>query len=146
MAITYITENVTLPKRFKRRLTSQWIKDVIRKHEKKAGDIAYIFCNDGKIIEMNRQYLQHDYFTDIITFDYTDGNTISGDVFISLETVKTNAEQYKTTYEEELRRVVIHGVLHLCGYKDKTRKDRENMREKEDEALGLYAGRLNNEI
>ena len=146
MAITYLTENVTLPKRFKRRLTSQWIKDVIGKYEKKVGDIAYIFCNDEKIIEINRQYLRHDYFTDIITFDYTDGNMISGDVFISLETVKTNAAQYKTTYEEELRRVVIHGVLHLCGYKDKTRKDKKNMREKEDEALDLYAGKVSDEI
>jgi len=137
MAITYHTENVTLPKQFGRRRTSQWIKDVVRKHGKQTGDIACIFCTDEKIIEINRQYLQHDYFTDIITFDYTDGDTLSGDVFISLETVKTNAEQYKTTYEDELRRVVIHGVLHLCGYKDKTPKDKENMRRQEDEALGL---------
>lgn len=146
MAITYLPENVTLPKQFRRRLTTQWIKDVISKKEKKVGDIAYIFCNDAKIIEMNRQYLQHDYFTDIITFDYTAGNMISGDVFISLETVKTNAELYNTTYEEELRRVIIHGVLHLCGYKDNTRMNKKNMREKENEALDLYAERFSHEI
>jgi rRNA maturation RNase YbeY len=146
MAITYITDYGSLPRQFKKRQTSLWIKAIVQKHGKKTGDIAYIFCNDEKILEINTQYLNHHYFTDIITFDYTEGNVVSGDIFISLETVKTNSERYKTNYEEELRRVIIHGVLHLCGYEDKTRKDKKNMREKEDEALGLFETALRNEI
>ena len=146
MAIIYITENVHLPKQFKKRQISQWIKEIIRTHEKKMGDITCIFCNNAKILEINEQYLKHHYFTDIITFDYTENDTVLGDMFISLETVKTNSELYKTSYEQELRRVIIHGILHLCGYEDKTRLTKTIMREKEDEALFLFENVLFNKI
>ena len=86
---------------------------------KRLGEIAYIFCSDEKILEVNRQYLQHDYYTDIITFDYCEGDRLSGDLFISLDTIHTNAEQFGTSYEDELHRVIIHGILHLCGINDK---------------------------
>ena len=101
------------------------------------GDIAYIFCNDEKILEVNRQYLQHDYYTDIITFDYDEDDVISGDLFISLDTVRTNAEQVGATYEEELHRVIIHGILHLCGINDKGPGEREIMEENENKALAM---------
>ena len=104
---------------------------------KKVGDIAYIFCDDEKILEVNRQYLQHDYYTDIITFDYTEDNVISGDLFISLDTVRSNSEEQGTTYEEELHRVIIHGILHLCGINDKGPGERELMEQAENKALSL---------
>ena len=135
MAITYITENVNLPKQFKKRQISKWIKYIIQTHERKTGAIVYIFCNDEKILEINTQYLKHKFYTDIITFDYTKGNTVSGDIFISLDTVKTNSERFKTNYEEELRRVLIHGILHLCGIDDKTAATRIIMECAENEAL-----------
>jgi rRNA maturation RNase YbeY len=110
---------------------------VAAQYNKRVGEIAYIFCSDEEILRINRQYLQHDYYTDIITFDYSEDDVISGDLFISLETVKSNSEQFKTEYSEELARVMIHGVLHLCGFKDKTPKDEKIMREKENSALIL---------
>ena len=121
----------------KRRETTAWIKKVAASHGRKVGDIAYIFCNDEKILEVNRQYLQHDYYTDIITFDYDEDDVISGDLFISLDTVRTNAEQVGSTYEEELHRVIIHGILHLCGVNDKGPGEREIMEENENKALAL---------
>lgn len=121
----------------KRRETTAWIKKVAASHGRKVGDIAYIFCNDEKILEVNRQYLQHDYYTDIITFDYDEDDVISGDLFISLDTVRTNAEQVGSTYEEELHRVIIHGILHLCGINDKGPGEREIMEENENKALAL---------
>ena len=128
----------------RRRDTSAWIKAVAATYGKRVGDIGYIFCNDEKILEVNRQYLQHDYYTDIITFDYSDDalltgrkDTISGDLFISLDTVRTNAEQQGTTYEEELHRVIIHGILHLCGINDKGPGEREIMEAAENKALEL---------
>lgn len=117
MAITYQTEGIKMPD-IKKRETTEWIKAVAATYEKRIGEIAYIFCSDEKILEVNRQYLQHDYYTDIITFDYCEGNRLSGDLFISLETVKTNSEQFNTPYEEELHRTIIHGILHLCGIND----------------------------
>ena len=96
-----------------------------------------MFCNYEKILEVNRQYLQHDYYTDIITFDYTEGDTISGDLFISLDTVRTNAEQFAKPYDEELHRVIIHGILHLCGINDKGPGEREIMEAAEDKALAM---------
>lgn len=141
--ITYQTDGVKMPA-IRRRDTSAWIKAVAATYGKKVGDIAYIFCDDEKILEVNRQYLQHDYYTDIITFDYCDDellmgkkNTISGDLFISLDTVRTNAEQQGTTYEEELHRVIIHGVLHLVGINDKGPGEREIMEAEENKALEL---------
>ncbi len=139
--ISYQTDGVKMPK-IRRRDTSAWIKQVAESYGKKVGSIAYIFCDDEKILEVNRQYLQHDYYTDIITFDYCEDeemmgnpNTISGDLFISLDTVRTNAEQQGATYEEELHRVIIHGVLHLVGINDKGPGEREIMEAAENKAL-----------
>ena len=101
------------------------------------GDVAYVFCNDEKILEVNRQYLQHDYYTDIITFDYSAGDVISGDLFISLDTVRTNAEGLGVDYADELHRVIIHGILHLCGVNDKGPGEREIMEAEEDKALAM---------
>ena len=141
--ILYTTENVKMPN-IRRRDTSAWIKAVAATYGKRVGDIGYIFCDDEKILEVNRQYLQHDYYTDIITFDYCEDarlmgkkDTISGDLFISLDTVRTNAEQQGTTYEEELHRVIIHGILHLCGINDKGPGEREIMEAAENKALEL---------
>lgn len=124
----------------KKKETTEWIKDVAASYGKKTGEIAYIFCSDEKILEVNRQYLQHDYYTDIITFDYTKGNRIAGDLFISLDTVRTNAEKFGTSYENELYRVIIHGILHLCGINDKGPGEREIMEAAEDRALALRKG------
>lgn len=104
---------------------------------KRLGEIAYIFCSDEKILEVNRQYLQHDYYTDIITFDYCEGDRLSGDLFISLDTIRTNAEQFGASYEDELHRVIIHGILHLCGINDKGPGEREVMEAAENKALGM---------
>ena len=134
--ISYQTDGVKMPA-IKRRETTAWIKKVAASHGRKVGDIAYVFCNDEKILEVNRQYLQHDYYTDIITFDYDEDDVISGDLFISLDTVRTNAEQVGATYEEELHRVIIHGILHLCGINDKGPGEREIMEENENKALAM---------
>lgn len=134
--ITYNCEGISMPK-IKKRDTNAWIKSVAESYGKRVGDIAYIFCNDEKILEVNRQYLQHDYYTDIITFDYCEGNVISGDLFISLDTVRSNSEEQKTTYEEELHRVIIHGILHLCGINDKGPGEREVMEAAENKALSM---------
>lgn len=119
----------------KKQTTKNWIKSVAEKYGKKVGNITYIFCSDEKILEVNKEFLQHDYYTDIITFDDTEGNTISGDIFISLDTVKSNSEKFQTSYLEELHRVIIHGILHLCGLKDKSPKDEKLMREAENQSL-----------
>ena len=136
MAITYQTEGIKMPD-IKKRETTEWIKAVAATYEKRIGEIAYIFCSDEKILEVNRQSLQHDYYTDIITFDYCEGNRLSGDLFISLETVKTNSEQFNTPYEEELHRTIIHGILHLCGINDKGPGEREIMEAAENKALAM---------
>ena len=134
--ISYNTVNVKMPA-IRRRDTSAWVKAVAASYGKKVGEIAYIFVDDEKILRVNREYLQHDYYTDIITFDYTEGDTISGDLFISLDTVRTNAEQFDKPYDEELHRVIIHGILHLCGINDKGPGEREIMEAAEDKALAL---------
>ena len=136
MAILYQAEGVQLPS-MKRRKITNWIKVVADSYHKKAGDIAFIFCSDEKILEINNQYLQHDYYTDIITFDYSENKTISGDIFISLDTVKSNADQFGTDYDTELNRIIIHGILHLCGINDKAPGEREHMTECENKALLL---------
>ena len=133
---SYNTENVAMPK-IRRRDTTSWIKSVVASYGKRVGDIAYIFCDDEKILEVNRQYLQHDYYTDIITFDYTENDVISGDIFISLDTVRSNSEEQHTTYDEELHRVIIHGILHLCGINDKGPGEREIMEAAENKALAM---------
>ncbi len=114
-----------------------WIATVARLHDRILGPLTYIFCDDAKIIEVNRQFLQHDYYTDIITFDYSRGRRISGDIFISLDTVRSNAEQIGVEYKTELHRVIIHGVLHLCGIDDKGPGEREIMEDNENQALSL---------
>ena len=134
--ISYNTVNVKMPA-IRRRDTSAWVKAVAASYGKKVGEIAYIFVDDEEILRVNREYLQHDYYTDIITFDYTEGDTISGDLFISLDTVRTNAEQFDKPYEEELHRVIIHGILHLCGINDKGPGERELMEAAEDKALAM---------
>lgn len=134
--ITYNSEGVKMPD-IKKRATTTWIKAVAKTYGKQVGEIGYLFVNDDKIIEVNREYLAHDYYTDIITFDYSDGNTISGDLVISLDTVRTNAELFGKPYREELHRVIIHGILHLCGINDKAPGEREIMEEAENKALGM---------
>jgi metalloprotein, YbeY/UPF0054 family len=138
MAISYYEEGVKAPV-IKKRIVTEWIKEVAASYDKKVGEISYIFCSDEKILEVNRQYLQHDYYTDIISFDYTEGNKISGDLFISLDTVRTNAEKFGFTYTEELHRTIIHGVLHLCGIDDKGPGEREIMETNENKALALLS-------
>ncbi len=134
--ITYNTDGVKMPS-IKKRENTAWVKAVAASYGKRVGEIDYIFVDDEKILEVNRQYLGHDYYTDIITFDYCEGDVISGDLFISLDTVRTNAEQVGATYEEELHRVIIHGILHLCGINDKGPGEREIMEAAEDKALAL---------
>ncbi len=136
--ITYQNEGVKMPS-IKRREISNWIKSVAAMYDKRVGDIAYIFCDDERILEVNNEYLGHNYYTDIITFDYTEADCIGGDIFISLDTVRTNAEQFGQTYESELHRVIIHGILHLCGIDDKGPGERELMEAAEDRALSMIA-------
>jgi len=134
--ISYQSEDIKMPN-IKKRETSAWIRAVADSYGKKLGDVAYIFCSDAKILEVNKQFLKHDYYTDIITFDYDNDNVISGDVFISLDTVKSNAELFHTTYEKELHRVIIHGILHLVGINDKGPGEREIMEAAENKALAM---------
>ena len=134
--ITFQTENIEMPA-IDQAKVRDWIKEVAATYQKKVGEIAYFFCDDEKILEMNRQYLQHDYYTDIITFDYCEGNKLSGDLFISLDTVRSNSELFGTDYNTELHRVIIHGILHLCGINDKGPGEREIMEAAENRALEL---------
>lgn len=136
MAILYQAEGVRIPS-VKKREISNWIRTVADSYGKSIGDVAYIFCSDEKILEVNNQYLQHDYYTDIITFDYSEDDVVSGDIFISLDTVKSNSEQFGTDYIDELHRIIIHGILHLCGINDKAPGEREHMTECENKALAL---------
>ena len=115
-----------------------WISKVIQSENKTTGEISYIFCNDDYLLKLNQEHLNHDTLTDIISFDYTLGNELSGDIFISVERVQDNANDYKVTFENELLRVMVHGVLHYCGYKDKTEKDEAIMRIKEEEKLQMF--------
>ena len=121
----------------RKRDTNAWIKAVAATYGKKVGEIGYLFVNDEKILEVNREYLGHDYYTDIITFDYDEGDIINGDLVISLDTVRTNAELFGKEYDEELHRVIIHGILHLCGLNDKGPGEREIMEEAENKALAM---------
>ncbi len=116
----------------------RWIKQVIENDGSRVGDISYIFCSDERILEVNRQYLKHDFYTDIITFDYVEKDRISGDIFISTDRVRDNATEFNVSFEEELHRVIIHGVLHLLGQQDHTDKEKKQMRTKENKALLLY--------
>ena len=134
--ITYSSENVKMPK-IRKRDTSAWIKQVAASYGRKVGEVGYMFVDDEKILEVNNEYLGHDYYTDIITFDYDEDDIINGDLVISLDTVKSNAELFGKTYEEELFRVIIHGILHLCGINDKEPGEREIMEAAENKALEM---------
>lgn len=115
---------------------TEWISAAIEAENRSGGDINVIFCSDAYLLEINRKYLEHDYYTDIITFDYGFDDVVSGDLFISVDTVRANAEEYGVSFSEELDRVMIHGVLHLIGYNDKTPEEQKVMRSKENEYLG----------
>ena len=118
-------------------LTKLWLRTVAGSESRKLGDVNIIFCSDNYILDINMKYLQHDYFTDIITFGYSEGDVISGDIYISLDTVKSNSEEFHVDYINEFYRVIIHGVLHLCGQNDKTDEERAEMIRKENAALAL---------
>jgi len=134
--ITYQAEGVKFPN-IKRRDTTAWIRRVAETYGKRVGEVGYMFVDDEKILEVNNEYLGHDYYTDIITFDYCEGDTLNGDLVISLDTVRTNAEKFGKPYDEELHRVIIHGILHLCGINDKGPGEREIMEAAENRALSM---------
>jgi len=115
-----------------------WLNAVVKHEGKKTGEINIVFYNDKQLLTLNKQFLNHDTFTDVITFDYSEGKVLHGDICISIERVKENAKRFNCTFEEELRRVMAHGVLHLCGYKDKKSADKQVMKQKEDVALTLF--------
>lgn len=140
----WLTEGVPFPDIDKARI-EQWLIDVAADHDRRVGDLSYIFCNDERIIEVNRQFLNHDYYTDIITFGTTHGRLISGDMFISLDTVASNAEAVGSGYDTELHRVIVHGVLHLCGINDKGPGEREIMEAHEERALAMLRGMSENQ-
>jgi rRNA maturation RNase YbeY len=117
---------------------SSWLSDVIISENKKEGDINYIFCDDEYLLKINIEYLNHDTLTDIISFDYSIGNELNGDIFISVERVKDNANDFNVPFKDELKRVLVHGLLHYCGYKDKSDKDEQLMRFKEDEKISMF--------
>lgn len=127
-----------------RRIIKLWIQQVAESYGFNIGNLCYIFCSDDYILDINRRFLSHDYYTDIITFDYVDGKILSGDMFISIDTVKSNSQQYSASYVDELHRVIIHGVLHLCGFKDKSPNDEKKMRNAENAALSILSDLLSN--
>ena len=134
--INFYSENV-----FELEHSSQfetWIKEVIASEGKKTGEISFIFCDDEYLLEINQQYLDHDTYTDIISFDNSVGNILNGDIFISTERVAENASEYGVTFEEEIKRVIVHGVLHFCGYKDKSKEEAQLMRAKEEEKMKMF--------
>lgn len=135
--ITFYTEDIsfTLPQK---RDFRAWIESVVRSNNKEVGEISYIFCSDAYLLDVNKQYLNHDYYTDIITFDYCEGQVVSGDLFISIQRVKEYASENSIDFQNELQRVVIHGVLHLLGHKDKKKEDAANMRKLEENAMKIF--------
>lgn len=134
----WMTQNVSMPD-FDRAKVEAWLVEVAGTHGRVAHELSYVFCDDTRIIEVNREFLKHDYYTDIITFDYSHGRVISGDMFISLDTVASNAAEIGVEFSQELLRVIVHGVLHLCGINDKGPGEREIMERHENNALALYA-------
>lgn len=134
--VRYFCEDIKF--NFKDKLSNnRWLKLVAGSEIKKLGDINVIFCSDNYILDVNMKYLQHDYFTDIITFDYCQGDVLSGDLFISVDSVRENAVEYGAEFDEEIHRVIVHGLLHLIGYDDHTPEDQKTMREKENYYLSL---------
>ena len=137
MAIYFSSENTNFDLKGKMKV-KKWITDIIKAQGQKVGDISYVFCDDDYLIQVNREYLDHDTYTDIITFDYVEGKIVSGDILISVDRVKENAQLFNTTFEQELHRVIIHGILHLLGQADKSDEDAAMMRKKEETALALW--------
>lgn len=135
--VSFFNQSISFKLKEKTKL-KQWIKAITEKEKHKLGQINYIFCTDDELLEINIRHLNHNTLTDIITFDYTEGKTIHSDIYISVERVNENAKKFKVTFDEELHRVMIHGILHLCGYKDKTKADAELMRKKENASLKLF--------
>ena len=135
--VSFIADSIEMPALDERKV-SRWIRSVAADYNFAVGNINYIFCSDDRELEVNRQFLGHDYYTDVITFDYTSGKTLNGDIFISLDTVRSNAEMVGAPFEEELRRIIIHGVLHLTGQGDKTPETKAQMTEKEEKALAKW--------
>ena len=129
--INFINNDISFLLRNKKKIR-EWINKAVHEEDKYTGTLSYIFCSDEYLLSINEMYLKSDYLTDIISFDYTEDKIISGDMLISIDRVKENAKIYKTTFQKELMRVMIHGILHLCGYKDKTEKEKKCMKEKED--------------
>ena len=134
--IRYFTEDIQFVLKNKQ-ANNRWLKMVAGSEVRTIGDVNIIFCSDNRILDVNMQYLQHDYFTDIITFDYCEGNRLSGDLFISIDTVRENAVEYGTGFDEELHRVMVHGILHLIGFDDSTPEEEKLIHEKEDYYLAL---------
>ena len=134
--ITYSTDGVRMPA-IKKRETTAWIKAVAAEYGRRVGEVGYMFVDDEKMLQVNREYLGHDYYTDIITFDYDEGDRINGDIEISLDTVRSNAQLFGKEYLDELHRVIIHGILHLCGINDKGPGEREQMEAAENRALAM---------
>lgn len=141
MAINYYGEGVTIPA-FRRREVNAWIKDVAEEYSYEVGDITYQFCDNERILEINQKYLNHDYYTDIITFDQTRDGLLFADIVISVEMVTSNAEEYGEPFRREFLRVLIHGVLHLCGVDDQTEEQAKEMREAEETALAMLPADL----
>lgn len=141
MAINYYSDGVTIPQ-FRRRAVNAWIKDVAAVYGYEVGDITYQFCNNERILEINKQYLLHDYYTDIITFDQTRDNLLFADIVISLEMVEDNAKELGEPFERELLRVIIHGVLHMCQFDDQTEEQEAEMRAAEENALAMLPADL----
>lgn len=144
MTINWLTENIEFPEVIEKPLVEAWLAKVAQAHGKIPGTLTYILTDDEGILAVNRKFLQHDYYTDIITFDYSKRSMVSGDIYISLETVGTNAEQFGQNPIRELHRVLVHGLLHLCGINDKGPGEREIMEQHEDEALTILADLMNN--
>ena len=135
--ISFNTDSIAMPALDERRV-SRWIRAVAADYGFSVGNINYIFCSDERELEVNRQFLGHDYYTDVITFDYSTASTLNGDIFISLDTVRSNAEMVGTSFDHELLRILIHGVLHLTGQADKTPETKAVMTEKEEKALAKW--------
>ncbi len=135
--VSFIADSIEMPALDERKV-SRWIRSVAADYGFSVGNINYVFCSDERELEVNRQFLGHDYYTDVITFDYTAGTTLNGDIFISLDTVRSNAETVGVTFEDELRRIIIHGVLHLTGQGDKTPETKAQMTAKEEKALAKW--------
>ena len=132
--ITFNNENVKMPA-VERKLVRAWLKLVVDGYGREVGNLNYIFCDDNRILEINKEFIGHDYYTDIITFDYSDPKVVHGDMYISLDTVFTNSKKFNTSYKDELMRVIVHGLLHLCGIDDKGPGERAIMESAENDAL-----------